>query len=161
MLLPVSLLAVSNSLILVNCKKCILNFTDTFNSWFCNLLLWNILSFIHSFIHSLQFLLWVVCKGTQFYILWWNFCYPVFDICWVIWLKIFWCVVNYPDNILECFGCLLVFCWNWDWNFICFESGVMNLLLVFVFSASSAVLINGSNLSFVAINCKFFSFLTN
>ena len=38
-LLPISLLAVSNSLILVNCKKCILNFTDTFNSWFCNLLL--------------------------------------------------------------------------------------------------------------------------
>ena len=41
----------SNSLILGNCKKCILNFTDTFNSWFCNLLLWNILSSIHSFIH--------------------------------------------------------------------------------------------------------------
>ena len=52
MLLPVSSLAVSNSLILVNCKKCILDFTDTFNSWFCNLLLWNMLSFIHSFIHS-------------------------------------------------------------------------------------------------------------
>ena len=28
---------VINSLILVNCKKCISNFTNTFNSWFCNL----------------------------------------------------------------------------------------------------------------------------
>ena len=40
-LLPISLVAVSNKpqLILVNCKKCILNFSDAFNSWLCNLLL--------------------------------------------------------------------------------------------------------------------------
>ena len=49
-MLPVSLLAISNSLILVNCKKCILNFSDTLNSCFCILLLWNILSFIRSVI---------------------------------------------------------------------------------------------------------------
>ena len=35
MLLPVSLLTVSNSLILVNCEKCILNFTYTFKGYAC------------------------------------------------------------------------------------------------------------------------------
>ena len=44
---------VSNSLILVNCKKCILNFTDTFNSWFCNLLYE---TYSHSFIYSFIFI---------------------------------------------------------------------------------------------------------
>ena len=45
---PISFLAVSNSLILVNYKKCIFRILQIlFNSWFYNLLLWNILSFIH------------------------------------------------------------------------------------------------------------------
>ena len=44
--------------------------------------------------------------------------------------------------------------------FICAESGVMKLLLVFVFSAISAVLINDVDASFVATNCLLlFSFL--
>ena len=44
--------------------------------------------------------------------------------------------------------------------FICAESGVMTLLLMFVFSAISAVLINDGDASFVATNCVFlFSFL--
>ena len=46
--LPISLLAVSNSL-LVNCKNCILNFTYTFNSWFW-LIYYEI--YFHSFILS-------------------------------------------------------------------------------------------------------------
>ena len=33
---PRQLIAVSSSLILVNCRKCILKFTNTFNRWFCN-----------------------------------------------------------------------------------------------------------------------------
>ena len=44
--------------------------------------------------------------------------------------------------------------------FICVESDVMKLLLVFVFSATSAVSISGSNVNFVATNFVFsFSFL--
>ena len=54
MLLHVSLLAVSNSLISVNCKNVFWIFSDTFNSWFV-IYYYEIYyhSFIHSFIHSL------------------------------------------------------------------------------------------------------------
>ena len=44
--------------------------------------------------------------------------------------------------------------------FICVKSGVLELLLVLVFSTISAVSINGSDANFVATNCVFlFSFL--
>ena len=44
--------------------------------------------------------------------------------------------------------------------FICVECDVMKLLLEFVFSATSAISINGSDASFVVTNCVFlFSFL--
>ena len=36
---PRQLISCQQCLIFVSCKKCVLNFTDTFNSWFCNLLL--------------------------------------------------------------------------------------------------------------------------
>ena len=48
-LLSVSLLAVSNSLILVNCKKCILNFTDILTAGF---VIYYYEIYSHPFIHS-------------------------------------------------------------------------------------------------------------
>ena len=49
MLLHVSLLAVSNSLISVNCKNVFWIFSDTFNSWF---VIYYYEIYSHSFIHS-------------------------------------------------------------------------------------------------------------
>ena len=42
--------------------------------------------------------------------------------------------------------------------FICVESGVIKLLVVFVFSATSAASVNGNDVNFVATNCVFLLF---
>ena len=65
---------------------------------------------------------------------------------------------------MECFGMLdFVLCSVETVTevFIYVESGVMKLLLVFVFSATSTVSINGSDINFVATNCVFVFFFTN
>ena len=62
----------------------------------------------------LQFLLWVVCKESQPLYLETKVFFLIFDIIYylVIWLKIFWYAVNYPDIRLfvKLCGCLFLCC---------------------------------------------------
>ena len=59
-------------------------------------------------------------------------------------LLIFTSMLSYVKTVMEVF--------------ICVESGVIKLLVVFVFSANSAASVNGNDANFVATNCVFLLF---
>ena len=59
-------------------------------------------------------------------------------------LLIFTSMLSYVETVMEVF--------------ICVESGVIKLLVVFVCSANSAASVNGNDANFVATNCVFLLF---